>query len=246
MKNLVVIGSLALAAFTGPASAATILITYEGTVSSGTDATGLFGMAGSDLTGLSYTAAYTLTYPTAGAREQSLPTIRSYWGGEGYAGNPATPLSGSFMINGTTIDVAGQFYGLVQKLNRHGGTTDRLYSGVFDRYNLGGVQIDNSLSSGLGSSVADFLSTTNFEQELVYDFQPGDHSNGAFRFRSNDLDQQTVLQDAGGSLHADRLTVRLAGAVPEPATWAFMIFGFGVIGAAMRRRKKQSAKIAFG
>ena len=30
-----------------------------------------------------------------------------------------------------------------------------------------------------------------------------------------------------------------AGAVPEPATWAFMIFGFGAIGGAMRRRKAQ-------
>lgn len=30
-----------------------------------------------------------------------------------------------------------------------------------------------------------------------------------------------------------------AGAVPEPATWAFMIFGFGAIGGTMRRRKAQ-------
>jgi hypothetical protein len=28
-------------------------------------------------------------------------------------------------------------------------------------------------------------------------------------------------------------------AVPEPATWATMMFGFGVIGAGMRRRKQQ-------
>ena len=27
------------------------------------------------------------------------------------------------------------------------------------------------------------------------------------------------------------------GSVPEPATWAMMIAGFGVVGAAMRRRK---------
>jgi hypothetical protein len=29
------------------------------------------------------------------------------------------------------------------------------------------------------------------------------------------------------------------GAVPEPATWAMMIFGFGLVGGAMRRRKQQ-------
>lgn len=31
-------------------------------------------------------------------------------------------------------------------------------------------------------------------------------------------------------------------AVPEPATWAFMIFGFGAIGGAMRRQKKAAQK----
>ena len=30
---------------------------------------------------------------------------------------------------------------------------------------------------------------------------------------------------------------RPGGAVPEPATWAFMILGFGAVGASMRRRK---------
>ncbi len=32
------------------------------------------------------------------------------------------------------------------------------------------------------------------------------------------------------------------GAVPEPATWAMMIMGFGLVGATMRRR---SVKVAF-
>lgn len=32
------------------------------------------------------------------------------------------------------------------------------------------------------------------------------------------------------------------GAVPEPATWAFMIFGFGAIGGAMRRQRKVNLK----
>lgn len=32
---------------------------------------------------------------------------------------------------------------------------------------------------------------------------------------------------------------RLDNAVPEPATWAMMLIGFGAVGAAMRRRKSQ-------
>lgn len=35
------------------------------------------------------------------------------------------------------------------------------------------------------------------------------------------------------------------GAVPEPATWAMMILGFGMIGGAMRRRSRQEAKVRF-
>ena len=34
------------------------------------------------------------------------------------------------------------------------------------------------------------------------------------------------------------------GAVPEPATWAMMIFGFGGVGAAIRRRRQQPALAA--
>ncbi len=36
-----------------------------------------------------------------------------------------------------------------------------------------------------------------------------------------------------------------SGAVPEPATWAFMIFGFGAIGGAMRRQRKANVKVSY-
>ena len=35
------------------------------------------------------------------------------------------------------------------------------------------------------------------------------------------------------------------GAVPEPATWALMLIGFGAIGAAMRRRQLQTVRFNF-
>ncbi|MEP2822282.1 PEPxxWA-CTERM sorting domain-containing protein [Parasphingorhabdus sp.] len=40
-------------------------------------------------------------------------------------------------------------------------------------------------------------------------------------------------------------TNRSVGAVPEPATWAFMIFGFGAIGGAMRRQRKANVKVSY-
>ena len=36
----------------------------------------------------------------------------------------------------------------------------------------------------------------------------------------------------------------VAGAVPEPATWALMIVGFGAVGATMRRRRTKTASYA--
>ncbi len=34
-------------------------------------------------------------------------------------------------------------------------------------------------------------------------------------------------------------------AVPEPATWAFMIFGFGAVGSALRRNRKTNVKVSY-
>lgn len=46
--------------------------------------------------------------------------------------------------------------------------------------------------------------------------------------------------------HAFLLTPgAVAGAVPEPATWGMMLFGFGGFGYAMRRRQKVGARIRF-
>lgn len=41
------------------------------------------------------------------------------------------------------------------------------------------------------------------------------------------------------------VTVDNMGAVPEPTTWAFMIFGFGAIGGAMRRQRKANVKVSY-
>ena len=39
-------------------------------------------------------------------------------------------------------------------------------------------------------------------------------------------------------------TVNVAGAVPEPASWALMILGFGMVGVASRRRSRVTVKYA--
>jgi hypothetical protein len=39
-----------------------------------------------------------------------------------------------------------------------------------------------------------------------------------------------------GSFGIDNLTIGGAGVIPEPATWAMLIIGFGLVGATARRR----------
>lgn len=45
----------------------------------------------------------------------------------------------------------------------------------------------------------------------------------------------------GGVLRADAIP-----AVPEPATWAMLLAGFGAVGFAMRRRREQNVRVSFG
>lgn len=58
---------------------------------------------------------------------------------------------------------------------------------------------------------------------------------------------QTLLVNGtsgGNGSYAGTLAF-VESAVPEPATWAFMIFGFGAIGGAMRRQRKANVKVSY-
>ncbi|GAA0482128.1 hypothetical protein GCM10009096_25560 [Parasphingorhabdus litoris] len=62
-------------------------------------------------------------------------------------------------------------------------------------------------------------------------------------FTDGDLGSAKKLQFSSekNSFEFDNFAVN---AVPEPATWAFMIFGFGAIGTAMRRRRSSKVALA--
>lgn len=60
----------------------------------------------------------------------------------------------------------------------------------------------------------------------------------------NPSDPDDILYSGGGTVYAIYGSA-LNGAVPEPATWAMMITGFGLVGASMRRRRIEKT-ISFG
>lgn len=68
--------------------------------------------------------------------------------------------------------------------------------------------------------------------------------NGTF---AGAVDNVAYSFTGGPSANYNFEVVEAAAAVPEPATWAMMLIGFGGIGAAMRRRKRKvTTNVAFG
>ena len=69
-----------------------------------------------------------------------------------------------------------------------------------------------------------------------------------FGIRATDGDVITSISfDTNGAGVADLRQVRVGGfaaPVPEPATWAMMLGGFGLLGASMRRRRRAAVTFA--
>lgn len=66
-------------------------------------------------------------------------------------------------------------------------------------------------------------------------------TSATYIFRTNATNYNTggTFTTQDGSV-AQRANFAPAAAVPEPATWALMLLGFGVIGTSMRRRRRSS------
>ncbi|MEH3103119.1 MAG: PEPxxWA-CTERM sorting domain-containing protein [Sphingomonas phyllosphaerae] len=64
-------------------------------------------------------------------------------------------------------------------------------------------------------------------------------------FLTINLSNTTFAPDSSLQVKFDRTTTPPAGPVPEPATWAMMILGFGLVGAAMRKRASATVQPLF-
>ena len=217
-----------------PAAATTILITYTGTVTSGYDAAGLFGAPNTSLTNDKFKSVYTLTYPTPGANDDSTTGVHEIYGGTDYAQSPTSPLSGQLTINGHTVSVDGKYFGY------HSLTSPYLFSSYNGKFSEILDQVSSNtgayLKNYVGSASGDnFISSLNFADALNHTVTSSDVTDGRFHF----------INEAGLSSYANlenlAVSVQSISAAPEPATWGMMIFGFGIAGATLRARRRETA-----
>jgi hypothetical protein len=138
----------------------------------------------------------------------------------GSTGNFATVLTGgSYGVDFAATDT---FAFVLGSLDTYNTLTLKYADGSSQAY-VGG-QIINDLTFPSGNQVS---GETN--GVVSYTVTSGPKITGA------------VFTSSANSFEFDNLA---AGAVPEPATWAMMIGGFGLIGAASRRRARAATVLA--
>ena len=231
-----------------PVQAATYIITYTGHVTQGYDNTGTFGVKGA-LAGLSYTAIYSFNFPVSGALYYNDYVSTSSYGGTSY--NAVSPLSANFTLNGITKNIAGNYVGSTQISD--GSSIP--YVGYDTILHAASDLVDNSqvykaygISNYIYSSTNNFIKSNNLLSSLDYYVSPADFSTGGFGFVNFDRQNNVSLESVTGNVSIDHINITaqnplpgtddVNAAVPEPATWALMIVGFGAIGSAMRRRQR--------
>lgn len=149
--------------------------------------------------------------------------------------NDATLIPGLTISSATGVIANNQYQ---DRLTRSGGEIT-IFTFASPKTAFGGFF--NLTPGGVAQSLRFFIDGVDIGSQvpLVGGFQ-------FFGFSSTTAFSQVKITAGSGpgvaeTYHLDNL--RIAGAVPEPATWAMLILGFGVIGGAMRTR--QQAKVRF-
>lgn len=178
------------------------------------------------------------------------------------SGNDYTPANAAVLTNGS-LELASRFH--VNGLPADPSSGTGVYSFAlgttninfdYSAINYGGpfstftVLLTNMLTGDTATYINTLIPDANGmargyqgSQQLRFGFLNGSvPSIGDLNFDAN-VNNTYRFDLIGGD---NRLTTFAqigtgVGAVPEPGTWAMMIVGFGVAGAAMRRRRKQAA-----
>ncbi|MEP2103797.1 MAG: PEPxxWA-CTERM sorting domain-containing protein [Parasphingorhabdus sp.] len=153
---------------------------------------------------------------------------------------PGTFGSGDFAydtINGTFGANAFQdiFYQITYTNDsvNDGQPHSTAYANLFNPLDLSENYLGDSGSSPLLGETLSYQVIVSAGNELLVNFS----QNFGGALPSEYSYTIEAFSDANGG--------EMFAAVPEPTTWAFMIFGFGAIGGALRRNRKTNVKVSY-
>jgi uncharacterized protein (DUF697 family) len=225
LNKLILAAACMASAFTAlPVQAAKMLVTFSGTVMNGNDQFGRFGTPGQMLTGMTYVARYTIdtNAPTLFPVEDTANHSRIDSGTAYNLPYDQPSLLATLTINQHTL-ITGHYSATAQYGREIFGPSATQHSLVFNATNgsngLGNILVWNSFGSAPSAHL-----TEEFDVSL------GDGLGVQSYFNDNMNGVNTHAQ-----LNVTHISAQ-ALAVPEPASWALLIGGFGIVGAASRRR----------
>ena len=250
-EKLILTATVAVAAiaFAAPSQAATNLVTngsFEQTGLSGNfefDAN--YAAGAGKLTGWSSTGGYNILYHSSNANTAAGNAAGQYAGtGREYLNaSAASPDGGNFVALDGDSAFASRMYQTVGGL-----TVGKVYTLSFY---YAAAQIASRSGGPVTESITASFGTDSYTTPTLTLASPATSYSG-WNFVSTSFTAKSTSQllsflsngtPAGQPPVALLDGVKLAAAVPEPASWAMMIGGFGMIGAALRRSRR--AQLAF-
>ncbi|MEI6486052.1 MAG: PEPxxWA-CTERM sorting domain-containing protein [Sphingomonadales bacterium] len=233
MKSKYLLAAAVIAGLAGSAAHAAVgTATFTGTLASLNDTAGLFPGA---QVGSSFTAVWVLD-TELGVHRVAPGLVHVIYGGSQYqpghsAYDPAnvgpegytTPvLSAALTINGVTVNFLGDTYGNGQSYFGSIAFVANSDHKVAPFSDNSYTQLLNFFDNGRSDLLTSFTVTNPVGTYGSFDIsRPGTESHGIF----NTMSMSWQVPPIGGT-------------VPEPASWAMMLCGFGLTGAALRRQRR--------
>jgi len=235
MKSKLFVAALAVAALLTFNStlvrAAVMQWTFEGTVASGIDVTGIFAPVGTNLAGTSFVSHF--IFDTSLGTHNFVPNQQDQVFGGTIIPNTSPSLGASLTINGNTYFLAGDFLGNFNTTCNPpclAGSASQVAAAARDTSFAGSVLFDEIFNTGTGSLLQHTLTP------FSYSVQPGDITAGEFAFA---FDPQTGAAVGTHLFLAESSTSLTAS--PLPAALPLFAGGLGLIGLLARRRKQRHA-----